>query len=207
MKLFKKYRYEFFAVLLTVALLTGAFYFASVDFAGTAARSAWFAFLIADVIALYFTLRKLWRTKWKRLLLQSAQKIVSKIAKVLMSFIEKRLGGKKATVLSGKATISFDLPLQNQEKQKAPKVLKWKKLKSDREKLGYLYKHMIEHRIKHGSQIFSSETPTEIMHQGENEVFEEHIFSLYVDNRYQQVVKTDSETLEQLKKVLDKQMP
>ena len=204
MKLLKKYRYELFALLLTVGLLKGVFYFASVDITEKASLSACFAFLIADAILLYFTLRKLWKTKWKKQLLQAAQKIISKIAKALMTFIEKRTGGKKTTVLAGKTTISFDLPLQNQEKQKTPKAPKWKRLKTDREKLGYLYKHMIEHRINHGCKILSSETPTEIKKHGENEVFEEHIFSLYIDNRYQQTPKTDSETLEQLKKELDK---
>ena len=87
MKLLKKYRYELFALLLTVGLLKGVFYFASVDITEKASLSACFAFLIADAILLYFTLRKLWKTKWKKQLLQAAQKIISKIAKALMTFI------------------------------------------------------------------------------------------------------------------------
>ena len=199
-----KYRYECLAVLLTVALFIMAFYLSFADSEERSARSALFAFFVADLVALYFTIRKLWRTKWRRLFVTAVQKIVAKIARRLITFIENRIREKKATVLSGKTTVFFELPTQEFDKQKAPKAVKWKKLNSDRERLGYLYKHMIENRIKHGSAIRSYNTPSEIRAQRENEDIEERIFELYIENRYKETIDTDTQTLDDLKSELNR---
>lgn len=201
MKIFQKYRYECFAIVLTSAFSVISFYLGIADPAEKSVRSALFAACVADAIGLYFTLRKLWRTKWKKLFLTSVQKIITKIAKRLKFFIEKRIKRKKKTVLSGKTTVTFDLSLQEFDKQKSHKAIKWKRLKNDRERLGYLYKHMIESKIKHGSVIYSSETPIEIKYKKENEIFEDQIFELYISNRYNSVVQIDADTLNELKKI------
>ena len=56
------YRYEALAVLLGVAFLIMGFYLKIAYSAQQMYRSALFAVLVADGAALYFTLRKLWRS-------------------------------------------------------------------------------------------------------------------------------------------------
>ena len=204
MKRLYSYRYECLAGLLTVVLFIMGFYLKAFVSAEHFGRSALFAFFVADGAALYFTVRKLWRTKWRALFVAVLQRAVARIAGRLISFFEQRMRGKKATVLSGKTTVSFDLPTQDKEKQRSAKALKWKKLKDDRERLGYLYKHMIEKRIKHGSVIRSYNTPCEIREQENNEELEERIFELYIGNRYKETVDTDTQTLDELKNELGK---
>ena len=202
MRTFQKYRYEFLAVVLTAALLVLGFYLVMADFDANSVRSALFAAFVADGVALYFTIRKLWRTKWKKIFLSSVQKIIAKIANRLAAFLEKRIRGKKVTVLSGKTTVSFDFPLQELSKKKSPKPTKWKHLKNDRERLGYLYKQMIEFNINHGLLVFSSDTPIEVKMKKEYESVENQIFDLYITNRYKDTLETDTDTLNELKKFI-----
>lgn len=204
MRLLKKYRYEFLSISLVTALLIFSFYLLFGNYAVKSIRFALFVLVIADAIGLYFTFRKLWRTKWKRLFLASVQKIVAKISKLLTIFIEKHMKKEKVTILSGKTTVSFDLSLQELKNQKSSKPLKWKKLKNNRERLGYLYRNMIEHKIKHGSLIYSSDTPSEVKDKSENEVVENRIFDLYIDNRYKDTIDVDTERLNDLKSELNK---
>ena len=202
MRTIQKYRYESLAIVLTAALLVLGFYLVMADFDVNSVRSALFAAFVADGVALYFTIRKLWRTKWKKVFLSSVQKIIAKIAKRLTAFLEKRIISKKTTVLSAKTTVSFDFPLQELSKKKSHKTTKWKYLKNDRERLGYLYKQMIEFNINHGLLVFSSDTPIEVKMKKEYETFENQIFDLYITNRYKDTLETDTDTLNELKKFI-----
>ena len=202
MRTIQKYRYESLAIVLTAALLVLGFYLVMADFDVNLVRSALFAAFVADGVALYFTIRKLWRTKWKKVFLSSVQKIIAKIAKRLTAFLEKRIISKKTTVLSAKTTVSFDFPLQELCKKKSHKTTKWKYLKNDRERLGYLYKQMIEFNINHGLLVFSSDTPIEVKMKKEYETFENQIFDLYITNRYKDTLETDTDTLNELKKFI-----
>lgn len=201
MRTFQKYRYESLAIVLTATLLILGFYLVMADFAVNSVRSALFAAFVADGVALYFTIRKLWRTKWKKLFVSSVQKIITKIAKRLTDFFEKRTRGKKTTVLSCKTTVTFDFPLQEFSKKKSSKTIRWKSLKNDRERLGYLYKSVIELNINHGLLVFSSDTPIEVKMKKEYETFENQIFDLYITNRYNDTLKIDANILNELKKL------
>jgi len=205
MSAFQKYRYECLAGMLTVVLFIAAFYFTATNADAQAVRSALLVFVIADGIGLYFTLCKLWRTKWKKAFITSVQKAIAKLIKRIAPFLEKFSKDKKTTVLKGKTTISFDFSLFEQDKSKSKKITKWKNLRNDRERLGHLYKSMIEFNIKHGLLVYSSDTPSEIEGKKENENFETQIFDLYIKNRYKAVVETDSEMLNILRKELYKQ--
>ncbi len=202
MRTIQKYRYESLAIVLTAALLVLGFYLTMTDSDENSVPSALFAAFVADGVVLYFIIRKLWRTKWKKIFLSSVQKIIAKIANRLAAFLEKRIRGKKVTVLSGKTTVSFDFPLQELSKKKAPKAIKWKHLKNDRERLGYLYKHVIQFNINHGLLVFSSDTPIEIKMKKEYETFENQIFDLYITNRYKDTLEIDTLTLNELKKFI-----
>ena len=81
MRIIQKYRYESLSIVLTTALLILGFYLAIADSVANSLRSALFAALVADGVLLYFVIRKLWRTKWKKAFLSSVQKIIAKIVK------------------------------------------------------------------------------------------------------------------------------
>lgn len=161
---------------------------------------------IVDVVLLYFTLRKLWRTKWKKQLTTAAQKILSKITKKLIGFLERRniIRGKDKKILSGKTTVSFNFSTTESQSPKKVKYPKWRNLKNDRERLGYLYRSLVEFNIKHGLLIYSSDTPSEVKNKKDNEVFEDEIFDLYIENRYKKDIETETRILNDLKNALYK---
>ena len=87
MRAIQKLRYESRAIILTLALLVLGFCLAITDPDTGSARSVLFVAFIADSVALYFTIRKLWKTKWKKAFLSSVQKLIAKIAKRLTAFL------------------------------------------------------------------------------------------------------------------------
>lgn len=200
----KKYAYEIYAVILATVFFEIVVYWATEDSMARWLRSALPVVFAVDCVLLYFTLRKLWRTKWRKRVVSTAQRIIAKIAKRLMSFIEKRniKKNRKTTVLSGRTRISFDLPIPESDEKKPKKAPRWKQLQDNRERLGYLYKKLIEHKIKHGSPVYSSETPSEIKLKGENEAVENEIYDLYIANRYRETVEADTEALGNLRNEL-----
>ena len=158
--------------------------------------------LFFDAIAIYYTLRKLWRTKWRQRVMPSVQKLLEKVARALKLFREK-LGipeRKHHTVLKGKSKIFFDVKATNVQTKRAKKPSAWKSLQTDRERLGYLYRRMIDTNIHQGLSVFSSETPTEIRNKKEYRDVENQIFDLYVENRYKNNVTLDRIVLDELKK-------
>ena len=206
MKTLKKYCYELLALLLTATFFSIILYWLVADSTTQTIRAGLSVLLAADGVGLYFVLRQLWRTKWRNSFVGSVQKVVEKLAKRLLRFLEKRniKKGKKATVLKGKTTVSFDFPLSNANEKKTKKAPKWKHLQTGREKLGYLYKQMIEQRIQRGQLVYSSDTPNEIKNKKDNACFENEIFDLYVEHRYQEAVQIPADTLDDLKKKMEK---
>ena len=137
---------------------------------------------IADAFAMIYILRKLYCKKWKKVVVQGMQKIFSSVAKVFLRFSESWNLSKNKNVISGEMKIQFMNLERNSEKKK--KELRWKQLKTDREKLRYLYRQMISYRIKHGARIYSSHTPTEIEGLSENTATESKVFDSYIAYRY-----------------------
>ena len=130
------------------------------------------------------------------------QEFFEKIAKVLKLFREK-LGIPETNhhmVLRGKSKIFFDVKATNIQTKRAKKPSAWKSLQTDRERLGYLYRRMIDTNINQGLPVFSSETPTEIKGKKEYRDVENQIFDLYVENRYKDDVTLDRIVLDELKK-------
>lgn len=206
MKTLKKYRYELLALLLTAVFFSIILYWLVDDSTTQTVRAGLSVLLAADGVGLYFVLRQLWRTKWRNSFVASVQKMVEKLAKHLLRFFEKRniKKGKKTTVLSGKTTVSFDFPTSAFLEKKTKKSPKWKHLQTSREKLGYLYRQMIERQIKRGRLVYASDTPYEIKSQKDNEIFENEIFDLYIAHRYKETVQIHFSTLDDLKKKMEK---
>lgn len=107
--------------------------------------------------------------------------------------------------LSGNIKITFERPKNKIMKKKKPKrrQKKWKNLQDNRERLGYLYAALVTRKIKHGKDIFASETPSEIeKHVADND--EQHeLFVCYVHCRYDERNNPNSEKLFNLKEKLE----
>ncbi|MBQ7392193.1 MAG: hypothetical protein IJV73_05855 [Clostridia bacterium] len=202
MKWIRKYIYELLTSILGIAFATMLLYLLIVKPEDLIVRGTVMFGLFFDAIAIYYTLRKLWRTKWRQRVMPSVQKFLEKVARVLKLFRE-RLGipeRKHHTVLKGKSKIFFDVKATNVQTKRAKKPSAWKSLQTDRERLGYLYRRMIDTNIHQGLSVFSSETPTEIRNKKEYRDVENQIFDLYVENRYKNNVTLDRIVLDELKK-------
>ena len=57
-------------------------------------------------------------------------------------------------------------------------------MKSDRERLGYLYRKMIDRKLERGVNITRCETPTEIKAKHSENETENELFDMYIEYRY-----------------------
>lgn len=204
MKMLNKYRYEISALLLAVGFFTIALYLNVAEPESEIVRVLLLLSLISDGVLFYFTLRKLWRTKWKTKVSESFQKVFEKLARALMSFLEKWniRRDKDQNILSGKTTVSFDFSLSEAREPKPKRTLKWKHLQTDRERIRYLYRRMISERVKRGVSVCAHETPLELKQRGENNAQENELFDLYIDVRYDDRVEPNGQTVLKLKEDL-----
>lgn len=204
MKWMRKYGYEFSACLLGVAFVTMLLYLLAVKPESLNVRGTVMFGMLFDAILLYFVLRRLWRRKWRYRVMPAVQKAFSELARMFKIFRAK-LGLEEKntkTVLRGKVTVSFDAKLPSSQAKRAKKAQGWGSLQTDRERLGYLYRRMIDQNINRGLPVFSSETPSEIKEKKDYKDCEYRIFDLYVANRYKGDVALDREDLNDLKKDL-----
>lgn len=202
MKQIRKYAFEVLASILGIAFVTMLLYLVIVKPEDLMTRGTVMFCMLFDAIAIYYTLRKLWRTKWRYHVVPSMQKVLEKLARVL-KIVRQKLGipeRGEQTVLKGRSKIIFDSKATVQLQKRAKKATAWKNMQTDKERLGFLYKRVIDNNIRQGVPIYSSETPTEIRHKKEYDDVENQIFDLYVENRYKDDVTLESEVLDGLKK-------
>ena len=202
MKQIRKYFFEILAGILGFAFALGVLYLILVMPEDLMTRGTVMFALFFDGIAIYFVLRRLWRTKWRYRVIPAVQKVFEKLARVF-KIVAKKLGIKERstqTVLGGKSKIFFDLKPINEQTKRAKKAKGWKAMQSDKERLGYLYKRIIDTNISQGLPVFSSETPSEIKEKKTYRDVENRIFDLYVENRYKDEITLDAEVLDDLKK-------
>ena len=201
MKLIRKFGFEILLGILGVAFFTGTLYIILVMPEDLMVRGTIMFGLFFDAIAIYYVLRRLWRTKWRYRVMPAVQKVFEKLAKVF-KIIGKKLGIKERepqTVLKGRSIIFFDTKPINEQTKRKKKPSAWKNLQTDKERLGYLYRKMIDTNIHQGLPVFASETPTEIKDKKEYREHENQIFDLYVANRYRDDVDLDADILNDLK--------
>ncbi len=186
MKYIYKRRYEISAFLLVVVLFTVILYLSVVEPDKEPLRTFLYISLIPNIILLFLTLREIWRRRLKNKAKSALKKIISKIAKALTAFLEKWnvLRGENKNILTGKTTVTFDLSLSEKQSTKKTKPLKWKQLKTDRERLRYLYRRMITNKIKLGVNIKACDTPLELKYLCTSDEFEAELFETYIDCRY-----------------------
>ncbi len=196
-----KHRYEIAAFLLEVVLFTVILYLGIVAPEKEPLRTILYISLIPNAILLFLALREIWRRKLKKKAMSALHRIASKIAKALTAFLEKWnvLRGENKNILTGKTTVFFDLSLHASQNQKRSKPLKWKQLKTDRERLRYLYRRMITNKIKSGVDIKPCDTPLELKELCSSDDFEVKLFETYIDFRYDERKVIPSQTIYSLK--------
>ena len=202
MKKLRQYAFEILLSILGVVFGTMLLYLVIVMPEDLITRGTVMFCMFFDGIAIYFVLRKLWRTKWRYRVVPQVQKLLEKLARVL-KIVRKKLGipeRGQQTVLKGKSKIFFDIKKTDTQTKCTKKPSAWKSSQTDKERLGYLYKRVIDTNINHGTPIYSSETPTEIQGKKEYHDVENQIFDLYIENRYKEDVTLDRIKLDDLKK-------
>lgn len=159
----------------------------------------------SDMLAFYLLMRQLWRKKWSAAFAKVGEKLFKSVSRFLVRVFErisKKLGigvrGSK-NLLVGKTQISFDEKIFERQREHRKKPPKWKQLENDRERLGYLYGNMVSHKIKNGYRIHAYDTPSEIKENNAEGDFENELFELYIDTRYDERAEIDDGKIEMLK--------
>lgn len=156
----------------------------------------------AIFVPIFFTLRKLYREKWRKAFVIGAQRILISVAKLFMRIAEKWgiSSSKNKNIISGKTKIQFNIENITTIQKSPSKSPRWKQLKNEREKLRYLYRHMITQKIKHGARIYPNQTPMEIeLDSPQNTPSETIIFNLYSTYRYDERTNPSEEHIEKIK--------
>lgn len=159
-------------------------------------------FFSAIICAVVFvkTFRYLWREKWGKKAEAAFLKLYSAAAARMFRFLE-RMGvklNKKHNDLGGKSSITFNFAKPKTEQKKSKKHQKWKHIQNGREKLGFLYRALINGKLKKGYRIYASDTPSEAEQRCENSELEADIFKLYIGLRYNAHADPSAEKLEKM---------
>ena len=169
------------------------------------ASNVYVLFIVLDIFLILIILHRLWKQKWKKALIKSAQNVFTKVAKFLMKVFEKFFDfwqvkfKNDSNILSGKTSVSFELTPHENFKRSSKKKYKWKQMKSDRERLGHLYRHMISSQIKCGKSAYSFDTPAEIKARNSSVNIENELFDIYISTRYDERVALNTEQIFDLK--------
>ena len=197
----KKYHgLEFLCLFSFLLILSVGFYWA-----GNQPTDPWVLFglnsgLLLSGILFLITLVRLWRLKWKQALKDGLRKLLTGLASLFIAIAEKWNESQSATDrLGGTTSVFFDLTLKEKAEKKAKKAPKWKHLQTDRERVRFLYRSMMNERVRKGDLIYSSETPLELKQKQENQAHEEELFDLYLSCRYDERSEPSEEAVEQLK--------
>jgi hypothetical protein len=141
--------------------------------------------LIADVVAFFYTLLALWRSKWRGAVAKVAQKAFVRMARAFMRVLEA-VGARKKNrnILSGETQVTFSVERAEKQKKVSGRSKKWKHLESSRDRMRYLYRYSVRDRIKRGERIYAADTPSELRSREETSERDEALLGLYVTYRY-----------------------
>ncbi len=142
----------------------------------------------------------LWRSKWRDKVSAVARRLYAKYGVKLFRALEKWGFGSNSE-LGGKSSIIFNFGREKVEnKKKRPP--KWKNLKNEKQRLGYLYRAIITKRIKNGERILASETPAVIRERINADGAEGEVLDMYCGMRYSTLCP-DGEDIDRLKRELE----
>ncbi|MBE6641325.1 MAG: hypothetical protein E7619_07035 [Ruminococcaceae bacterium] len=142
----------------------------------------------------------LWRNKWRDKISAAAKRIYSKYGARLFRALEK-LGFGNEDRLGGRSSIIFNFRSEK-ESTKKKKPPKWKNLKNEKQRLGYLYRAVIMKKLKKGEKIYAFETPHNINKRIPTEGAESEIMDMYCKMRYS-TLSPDGEDVDRLKRELE----
>lgn len=206
MKRLKRFRTELLFLLLSTVLALILVYWNEHRPQNFAVQSVLLALCLANGIALYRLFILLWK-KWQKKLTANLKRLFAGASMLLMKLLDKweavksRFTGKRKHTIFGKTTVTFDFAGEPRT-PKPPKPPKWKNMQTDRQKLGYLYYHLITRRIKRGMSARPTDTPAELKTRAVNQPPEEQLFDLYIDARYDERVPLEEAELSKLKETL-----
>ena len=167
------------------------------------------ALAFAAFAAFAWLLRELWRKKWKKRFASATQRAMEKLSSFFMRFVQKilqkyNIGGKhRKNILGGSTKITFDSNIFESKVSTRPKRVKWKNIQSDRERLGFLYRQMINTKIRTGTRVYACDTPSELLDRVQSNEVEKEVFNLYIDTRYDDRAILSSDQLSELKERLE----
>ncbi len=165
-----------------------------------------FSFL--DLFCFVYLLRWLWLNKWRERMRKIKQRFVESTKHFLAHFFEKlikkwNIGKNKKNIIVGNTKIVFDEALLYKEERGRKKTPKYKQLKSDRERLRFLYRAMIIDKIRSGERIYSHDTPSELKARKENTENVDKLFAMYIGARYNEDAILNENEIQRLKNSLE----
>ena len=158
---------------------------------------------LLELALLFRLIISLWRRKWKKHFARGTQRLLSALTRFISAFFDKYiakwLGHRRPqNIISGSSRITLDT-IAFEPKPQRKKQVKWKNLKDERQRLGFIYRHMINTKLRAGDTAFPHDTPSEIRHRTENLPHEERLFELYVSSRYDERAELSEYEIAELK--------
>ncbi len=142
----------------------------------------------------------IWRSKWRERVSAIARKMYAKYGAKLFAALEKWGFGSNSE-LGGRSSVVFNFGREkNENRKKRPP--KWKNLRNEKQRLGYLYRAVVTKRIKNGERILASETPAVIRNRIDADGAEGEVMNMYCDMRYSTRIP-DGEDIDRLKREIE----
>lgn len=203
-------RFELLSIALVCLILQIAVYWKNHRDAPYAAQMIMLVSLVASCVTLYVLVRMIWRNKWLQRVEALAKAIGARASAFLVKLLDKwnnsrwNIFARRRGYVGGNTTVTFDFFSGEKQKPKKIKPPKWKQMQTEREKLGYLYFHLITSYLKRGLPAKRTDTPSEIKERTESTPPEERVFDLYIDARYDERAPLKEQELDGLKETLFK---
>ena len=205
------YRFEILCVILGALLLQTAIYWKNHRDSPYVTQMLLFFSLGASAVTLYLLLRLLWRLKWAKAIASVARAVLAGASALFVKLLDKwnaskwNIFGRRRGYVGGNTTVTFDFFSGQERKEKKIKPPKWKHMQTEREKLGYLYFHLVTSCLKRGLRAKRTDTPSEIKSRTESATPPEtRVFDLYIGARYDERVPLQEKELDTLKETLFK---
>lgn len=204
-------RFELLSFALVCLILQIAVYWKNHRDTSYVAQMILFVSLVAACVTLYVLARMIWRNKWLKRVEALAKAIGARASALLVKLLDKwnnskwNIFARRRGYVGGNTTVTFDFFSSEKQKPKRIKPPKWKQMQTEREKLGYLYFHLITSYLKRGFHARHTDTPSELKRRADTATPPEtRVFDLYIGARYDERAALQEKELDGLKETLFK---
>jgi len=204
-------RFELLSFALVCLILQIAVYWKNHRDTSYVAQMILFVSLVAACVTLYVLARMIWRNKWLKRVEALAKAIGARASALLVKLLDKwnnskwNIFARRRGYVGGNTTVTFDFFSGEKQKPKKIKPPKWKQMQTEREKLGYLYFHLITSYLKRGFHARHTDTPSELKRRADSATPPEtRVFDLYIGARYDERADLQEQELDGLKEMLFK---